>query len=415
MHVPMVLVAPGVPAGATDSPVSSRRVFHTLLDLAGLDSSGSLRGDPREVVLGEAMKPFLSYGWQPQIMAVEDGLKAIFAGRTETYDLRTDPREQKDLGSGRIPAAVRTALDEYPVPSVEAAKGPEALSDEARRSLASLGYVSGTAAPVVRKDAPRPADMVGLFDTIDRASGLFVSGRYAEAVPLLKEVQAKDPYNLDASLRLATAYSLLKRDALALEAFRKAASIAPKSDDVRLYLALHYSRGPNWKEALPVLYRIVREQPSRVAALEGLAVVRQKQGMLLDAMQLLQKVYTLRSATGDEYAALGELAMAAGETVPAIDAFERAQRLQGERFDHHLQLGVLLLAVRRLPEARDAMDRVRPGHRDYPMALFKRAQVSVLLNEPDRAERIQRARAHATPLTRDLIERERLFGSSVVR
>jgi choline-sulfatase len=409
MHVPMVLVAPGVQAGTSAAPVSSRHVFHTLLDLAGIDSSGSLRGDPREVVVGEAMKPFLSYGWQPQIMAVEQGRKAIFAGRTETYDLDADPREQKDLGSGSTPPSLRKSLDDYPVPSLDAPKASEALSDDARRSLASLGYVAGTATPVVRKDAPRPADMVGLFDTIDRASGLFVQGRYADAVPLLRAIQAKDPYNLDASLRLATSYSMLKQDAPALDAFRKAASIAPKSDDVRLYLALHYARGPNWKQAIPDLERIVSDQPERVAALEGLALVRQKQGMPLDAMQLLQKAYTLRPATGEEYAALGELAMASGETLAAIDAFEKARRLLGDRFDQHLQLGVLYLEQRRLTEARDALDRVSARHPDYAMALFKRAQVSVLLKEPDSASRIQRARAHATPLTRGLIEREKLF------
>jgi hypothetical protein len=43
------------------------------------------------------------------------------------------------------------------------------------------------------------------------------------------------------------------------------------------------------------------------------------------------------------------------------------------------------------------------------MALFKRAQVSVLLNEPDRAARIDRARRGADDTTRELIARERLF------
>ena len=43
------------------------------------------------------------------------------------------------------------------------------------------------------------------------------------------------------------------------------------------------------------------------------------------------------------------------------------------------------------------------------MALFKRAQVSVLLNEPDPAARIQAARQRADGTTRPLIERERLF------
>ena len=56
-----------------------------------------------------------------------------------------------------------------------------------------------------------------------------------------------------------------------------------------------------------------------------------------------------------------------------------------------------------------ALDRVAASHREYPMALFKRAQVSVLLNEPDRAARIQLARRHADAITRPLIERERMF------
>lgn len=415
MHIPMVLVAPGVETGESRLPVSARRVFHTLLDLAGLEAAGSLRNDPTEVVIGEAMKPFLSYGWQPQIMAVDGGVKAIFAGRTETYDLRADPREHKDLGSGSTPAPLRKALDDYPVPSPDAPKAAEGLSDEARRSLASLGYVSGTATPVVRRDAPRPVDMVGIFETIDRASGLFVQGRYADAIPLLKAIQAKDPYNLDASLRLATSYSMLKQDALALDAFRQAASIAPKSDDVRLYLALHHARGPRWEQAVPVLERIVQEQPNRIAALEGLAVVRERDDRMAEAVSLRQKVYALRAPTPAELIALGQMAMEAEQTPLAIESFEKARTIQGGGFRHHIELGVLYLDERRLPEARDALDKVPASSRDYPMALFKRAQVSVLLNEPDRAQRIERARQYATPLTRELIAREKLFGSSVVR
>jgi hypothetical protein len=43
------------------------------------------------------------------------------------------------------------------------------------------------------------------------------------------------------------------------------------------------------------------------------------------------------------------------------------------------------------------------------MALFKRAQVSVLLEEHDREERIRLAYEEADPTTRRLIETESLF------
>jgi tetratricopeptide (TPR) repeat protein len=410
MHVPLVVVGPDVPAGVTTTPVSTRRVFHTLLDFGGGQSSDSLRGGSDEVVLGEAMKPFLSYGWQPQIMAVSGPLKSIFAGTTETYDLAADPTESKDFGSGaNLPAGLRKALDDYPVPSPDAARASEALSDEARRSLASLGYVSGGSAPVVRRDAPRPVDMVPLFETMDRASTLFVNAEYREVIPLLRTIIGKDPNNLDATLRLATAHSMLGQNAPALAAFRRAASIAPKSDDVRLYLALHYARGKDWPEAIATLERIVTETPDRLAAVEGLAVVRERQERFPEAIQLRQRVYTLRTASAAELIALGELAMEAGQTPAAIDALEKARAAQGNTFRHDLDLGVLYLDARRLPEARDALDRVPPAHPGYAMALFKRAQVSVLLNEPDAPTRITRARANADATTRPLIAREKLF------
>jgi tetratricopeptide (TPR) repeat protein len=304
---------------------------------------------------------------------------------------------------------MRKALDDYPVPSIDASRTPENLSEDARRSLASLGYVSGGATPVVRKDAPRPVDMAGLFETIDRASALFVLERYADAIPLFKTVLARDPGNLDAALRLATSYSILRQDAPALDAFKRAAAIAPRSDDVRLYLALHYARGREWTRAVADLERIATATPDRIAALEGLAIVRERQGRLQEAVDLRQRIHSLRPASPAELVALGEMAMAAEQTDAAIAAFEQARRLQGTGFQHDLELGVLYLAARRLPEARDALDRVPPGHPAYPMVLFKRAQVSVLLNEPDRAERIARARQRADATTRELIAREKIF------
>ena len=101
--------------------------------------------------------------------------------------------------------------------------------------------------------------------------------------------------------------------------------------------------------------------------------------------------------------------MDAGRTAAAITAFERARALRPDAFPNDLELGVLYLAARRYPDAKAALDRVPASHPGYPMALFKRAQVSVLLNEPDRAARIALARQKADATTAALIARERLF------
>jgi tetratricopeptide (TPR) repeat protein len=245
--------------------------------------------------------------------------------------------------------------------------------------------------------------MARLFPLLDEAAHLFVDGRYRECVPLLERILKDDPYNLDSALRLATAESELGHDDRALAAFKRAQAIAPGSPDVDTYLALFYAKGKNWQLAEPLLEKVLAVQPDRLPALEALELVREKQGRVDEAIRLRQKIYTMRTPTPAELVSLGEMAMSVGQTNVAIDAFEKAHQ------DHDLELGVLYLAAGRLQDARDALDRVPPSTPQYPMALFKRAQVSVLLHEADAPARIASAREHEDAITKPLIERERLF------
>ncbi len=395
MRVPLVIVGPGVAPGVSDAPVSARRVFHTALDWAALGDAHSLRRGEPEIVLGEAMKPFLSYGWQPQVMAVEGRTKAILAGRLEAYDVVADPSESRDLGEeAPVSRPLRTALREYPVPSPGARPASEALGEEERRQLASLGYVSAGSAPVVRKDAPRPADMTRLFDTIDKASGLFVREEYARAVPLLERIRAEDPGNLDAALRLATAHSMLGQEALALREFERAGEIAPGSQDVRTYLALHYARGKDWARAVPLLEQVVAESPDRLPAVEALARVRERQGRSRRRSRYISRSTRAGSPRRRSSSTSASSRWAWGTPRSRSRRWRPPARARGQE-SHSVTTwssGVLYLAERRFAEARDALDRVPSSHPGYPMALFKRAQVSVLLGEPDQAARIDAAR-----------------------
>jgi len=195
-------------------------------------------------------------------------------------------------------------------------------------------------------------------------------------------VLAADPYNLDAALRLATAHSSLGHDQAAVEIFLRAAAIAPKSQDVRTYLALHYARTKDWARAVPLLEQVVGESPDRLTAVEALGALKAREG---------------------------QRAMDAGQTPAALAAYERARQLQGQAFRNDLELGVLYLDARRFEDARTALDRALAAKPDDPMALFKRAQVSVLLKESDSNARIALARHKADQTTRALIDRERLF------
>ena len=103
--------------------------------------------------------------------------------------------------------------------------------------------------------------------------------------------------------------------------------------------------------------------------------------------------------------------MARGDTRAAISAFEQASEILDRRFRLNLELGVLYLADRQYSKAAMSLDKVSRSHPAYPMALFKRAQVSVLLREADSEARVRQAWQHADNTTRQLIVAElALFG-----
>jgi choline-sulfatase len=413
MRVPLVVAGGGVKAGTRAEPVSLRQIHPTLLGWAGDVVAGGLLDPAAGPVLGEAMQPFLNYRWQPQVMGVAGRHKLIRSGRLELYDVVNDPREGGDLAGLVVPAPeLERAVASYPLPGQGGAVTAAALlGEEERRRLASLGYVAseGEPPPGFLADAPRAADMTRLFADLDAASSEFVEEGYAAAAPIFERILAADPGNLMAAVRLAVCRSLLGQGRAALAAFDRARRIDPESREVRHYLAMHHLKEGHDELAAPLFDDVLEAQPDRLPALEGLAKIRARQGRLAEAAALLERAVPLARDPGTRLVEVGMLRMELGETGAAITAFERARDLQGAAFRRNLELGVLYLAARQIEDARDALDRVPPDHPAAAMALFKRAQVSVLLGEPDRRERVRAAWEHADPATRRLMTSERLF------
>lgn len=409
MRVPLLLAGDGLAPAVRSDPVSVRQIAATLLDWAGEPSPESLTRPQSAPVLGEAMQPFLNYRWQPQVMAVEGRLKAISAGRLELFDVVADPAEENDLaGTVELPRALRRALADYPLPAAETPTAGD-LDEEGHRRLASLGYLAGGSAPELRPDAPRPADQTGLFQDLDLGARWFGEGRYEHALLHFQRVLEADPGNPMVAVRVAVARSALGDDRAALEAFAQAQRADPRSLDVQHYLAMHHLTHGRFELAAPLFEEVLRGQPEKHAALRGLAEIREREGRLPEAALLYERAANSARDPGLDWAALGRLRMGAGETAAAIRAFEAARAAQGDGFRHDLELGVLYLAERKFDEAREALDRVPPDHPEAPLALFKRAQVSVLLGEPDAAERVRLAWTRADATTRPLLENERLF------
>jgi arylsulfatase A-like enzyme/Tfp pilus assembly protein PilF len=411
MRVPLIIAGDGIPTGSVETAVSTRRVFETILGWAGLDSDFNLSAPVEEVVMGEALKPFLQYGWQPQVMAIRGGIKVIQAGETEVYDLRSDPAESEDLNASvEIDPEIAEAIRSYAlVPAIEGAPSSDSLDQETVQQLAVLGYVGWESPAPLREGAPIPRNMTHLFDDLDEGAELFAMEDYEASIRVFESVLAEDRGNFMVTVRLAVAHSLLGNEGRADRLFSQAQEIHPGSIDLQHYLAMHYFRFDRWELAAPLFEKVLTVMPKKLPALEALARIREGLGRLDDAARLIERIVTLKESPAADWIRLGELEMAMTDTPAAIRAFEEARQLQGPAFDRYLELGVCYLAVHSYAAAAEALDLVPQNHPGYPMALFKRAQVSVLLGEPDWRERVRFAYDRADPTTRRLIENEPLF------
>jgi len=414
MRVPLIVAGDGISPGNVDRAVSVRQVYDTVLEWAGVKGERSLLGSRREPILAEALKPYLQYGWQPQFMVVLDGIKMIQSGDIEVFDLRDDPEETDNkVGSIDLAPELQGAISAYSSRALEEqssqAETRETLSQKTVERLASLGYVGTSGRPILRNVAPNPKDMVHIYRDLDIGSGHFTSQNYSAAIQVFSRILEVDPYNFMVAMRLAVAHSVTNQQEQAQAFFERARSINPSSIDLRHYHAMHYMRNQQWDLAEPLFESVLLEMPERLPALQGLVSIYARQGKDEELMQLLEKVVKIKDSPGKELVRLGQMRMDRGDTKAAISAFELASETIGRRFKQDLELGVLYLADRQFSNAAQSLDKVSRYHPAYPMALFKRAQVSVLLKEADSEARVREAWQRADNTTRRLIVSEKLF------
>lgn len=159
VRVPLVLRAPGVPAGRRiATPVALADVAPTLLELAGLPVPAPIDGRSlAPAALGKQeldARPIFGVrrlvseeaGWDRGVkLSVRNGRwKYIWASDQphELYDLDADPHERSDvLGAHPDVAAELRGLLERHVAALPQPHEAAPLSDETRKALQALGYV----------------------------------------------------------------------------------------------------------------------------------------------------------------------------------------------------------------------------------------------------------------------------------
>lgn len=153
-RVPLILSAPeglGLTVGSVDEAVGLIDVLPTLLDLAGLESGGGgMQGRSLVPLLrGGSLQPRSVYADTERIRSLTDGDRKLILfpdGRSEFFDLRSDPEEQHPLpceGECRTLADELGAIVSLAEASLDAS-GDEAveLDEDDLERLRALGYLN---------------------------------------------------------------------------------------------------------------------------------------------------------------------------------------------------------------------------------------------------------------------------------
>ena len=185
LRVPLIVRAPGMPAGRIADVVRLTDIMPTVLDLLGVSRppsdgatfAGALHGHARPAELeayAESLYP-RHLGWSPLFALRSGRYKLIDAPRPELYDLESDPFEARNIYQQR--RGVAAAMTER-VARIRTAAGATVaprdfeVSPELRRRLGALGYASGDPGGSIpgSGQSPDPKDCIGASQLAPTAS-----------------------------------------------------------------------------------------------------------------------------------------------------------------------------------------------------------------------------------------------------
>ena len=258
IRVPLLLWRPGlVPAGLlVKEPVRAVDLAPTLLDL--LHAPPLPRTDGRSLVpvlegrdvgppppaYAETYLPQFYMNWSPLRAIRDQRFKLIEAPKPELYDLKDDPGEARNLYADQpeTARALRRGLLAI-TGGGEGAMSVGGLDREAMEKLAALGYVgAGAESAPVAPGQPRadPKDVIAVFNRLRRANTAVRDRRFAEALPVVRQVLADDPKNAFARVVMGSAHMGMDEYPEAIHWFRKYLELVPSSAYAHHWLAVCY-------------------------------------------------------------------------------------------------------------------------------------------------------------------------------
>lgn len=264
MRVPLIIKQPGSMGGGrrVADVVQHVDIVPTILDLAKAPAPSGLAGrslraalegralGPR-IAYGESLFPALQHGW-PSVRTVTDGSFRFVTGPSPMlFDLEADPGNSTDVSASHVEVAARLsdALETF----AKTTDSPTvaAISDGDRDRFMALGYIgAGLFAPDLASNAAElPEDAGRIAETYRSAMRDVARRRWQPAIDRLRSLTRERASDASAWGALGYVADRAARLEIAVDAYRRALTLVPGSDDTRIRLSSALLRARRFDDA----------------------------------------------------------------------------------------------------------------------------------------------------------------------
>lgn len=353
LHVPMFVSGPGVQPAVKREPVSSLDMMPTLVSLAlrqkvssdGVDLAeviGSHDEAPHRDLYAESQYATI-FGWSALASVRRGSMKLIASSSPELYDLRADPLERRNIidGERRTFRTLSASVDSVQKNIAPPNAHPQAVDEETRAKLASLGYVAPAGQPAPSGPLPAPASMAPLFRIFEEANWASNDNRPQDAVGKLEIIVARDPRNPVFRGSLARALRQMGRLSEAIPLYKEAVAIAPDDPEAWYNLAVALQEAGQTKEGALVVREAIRRDPRRPEAHNALGIVLTGEGNLKSAEEEFSRAMAMDPRDAKALTNLANVHRAMGKLDDAGQEYEKALALAPNYADALNGLGVV--------------------------------------------------------------------------
>jgi len=392
IHVPLVIKLPGAPSAQTDSvgkKIENRvglvDVLPTILRAAGIAVPQEVQGESLLDILlpkpapaesagtnaapdassdrpayAETDYPQNTYGWSP-LRALRTGKYLyIKAPRQELYDQTADPKAVHDLSaaSAAVTSALAGQLDAFRQKTSSSREAPKSAVDpEAQAKLSALGYVatdsiaSKAGQSSAKEQGADPKDKIQIGNLIHRTYLLIEDQRYQEAVPVLRQLIAKEPDTPLAYAQLGQCFVSLKDYPQAVPVLRKAVELRPDMTLPHFQFGVALLETKDIAGAVPELEMVVARVPRWEEAHLLLQMAYAQTDRMPEAIKECEKVLEFDPDHYGTNLLLGRVLELAGKPAAALPRLKKAAAVNPKAPEPHMFLAEAYVHLGRKTDA----------------------------------------------------------------